>query len=172
MEILSPNTVLTRRGKLIKLTFSDIGQLRLEIEALEEISRQLFLEVHSLKNMQERQRWSRTLEGKYFNVLGHFFSLYCLWKIFIVSFVALLRIQVSSYPLTHSLLCLLVHSKYYLWSGREEGLRDPWTGNSGALVWLRDGRGVLESTRVISPRGLHHGHIHSRIVTHIDQGEY
>lgn len=63
--------------------FTDIGQLRLEISALEELSRQLFLEVHALRNMQERQRWARTLQGKYFNVLGHFFSLYCLWKIFI-----------------------------------------------------------------------------------------
>lgn len=63
--------------------FSDIGQLRLEIGALEELSRQLFLEVHEMRNMQERQRWARTLQGKYFNVLGHFFSLYCLWKIFI-----------------------------------------------------------------------------------------
>lgn len=63
--------------------WADIGQLRLEISALEELSRQLFLEVHDLRNMQERQRWARTLQGKYFNVLGHFFSLYCLWKIFI-----------------------------------------------------------------------------------------
>uniref|UniRef100_A0A182N342 Homeobox domain-containing protein n=1 Tax=Anopheles dirus TaxID=7168 RepID=A0A182N342_9DIPT len=61
----------------------NIGQLRLEISALEELSRQLFLEVHSMKNMQERERWAATLQGKYFNVLGHFFSLYCLWKIFI-----------------------------------------------------------------------------------------
>lgn len=71
---------------IVKICFpADIGQLRLEISALEEISRQLFLEVHSLKNMQERQRWSRTVEGKFFNVMGHFFSIYCLWKIFIVS---------------------------------------------------------------------------------------
>ncbi|XP_031634812.1 Golgi pH regulator [Contarinia nasturtii] len=61
----------------------NIGQLRLEIGGLEELSRQLFLEVHALRNMQERQRWARTLQGKYFNVLGHFFSLYCMWKIFI-----------------------------------------------------------------------------------------
>ncbi|XP_040162086.1 Golgi pH regulator [Anopheles arabiensis] len=61
----------------------NIGQLRLEISALEELSRQLFLEAHSMKNMQERERWAATLQGKYFNVLGHFFSLYCLWKIFI-----------------------------------------------------------------------------------------
>lgn len=41
------------------------------------------MEVHALKNMQERQRWATTLQGKYFNVLGHFFSVYCMWKIFI-----------------------------------------------------------------------------------------
>lgn len=70
---------------LIIISDTDIGQLRLEISALEELSRQLFLEVHALRNMQERQRWARTLQGKYFNVLGHFFSLYCLWKIFICS---------------------------------------------------------------------------------------
>ena len=64
----------------------DIGQLRLEISGLEELSRQLFLEAHDMKNMQERQRWSHTLQGRYFNVMGHFFSLYCLWKIFIVSY--------------------------------------------------------------------------------------
>lgn len=64
-------------------TFPDIGQLRLEIGGLEELARQLFLELHDMKDMQERQRWSVTLQGKYFNFLGHFFSLYCMWKIFI-----------------------------------------------------------------------------------------
>lgn len=63
--------------------FSDIGQLRLEISGLEDFSRHLFLEAHSLKTMQERQRWSSTLQGKYFNVLGTFFSIYCMWKILI-----------------------------------------------------------------------------------------
>ncbi|XP_063700242.1 Golgi pH regulator [Culicoides brevitarsis] len=60
----------------------NIGQLKLEIAALEEVSRQLFLEVHDLRTMQERERWANTLQGKYFNILGHFFSLYCLYKIF------------------------------------------------------------------------------------------
>ncbi|XP_055381520.1 Golgi pH regulator [Condylostylus longicornis] len=64
-------------------TSENIGQLRLEIAGLEELSRQLFLEINSLKNMQERQVWATTFQGKYFNILGYFFSLYCLWKIFI-----------------------------------------------------------------------------------------
>ena len=44
---------------------------------------QLFLEIHDLINMRERLDWSKTWQGKYFNFLGYFFSLYCTWKIFI-----------------------------------------------------------------------------------------
>lgn len=61
----------------------NIPQLRQDILALEELSRQLFLEIHDLHNMRERLEWSKTLQGKYFNFLGYFFSLYCTWKIFI-----------------------------------------------------------------------------------------
>lgn len=62
---------------------TDIGQLRLEISGLEDLARHLFLELHEMKEMQERQRWSKTLQGKWFNFLGLFFSIYCIWKIFI-----------------------------------------------------------------------------------------
>ncbi len=61
----------------------NIPQLKQDIQALEELSRHLFLEVHDLQNMRERNEWSQTLQGKYFNFLGYFFSLYCMWKIFI-----------------------------------------------------------------------------------------
>lgn len=60
----------------------DIGQLRLEISGLEELAHQLFLELNDMKNMQERQKWSSTWQGKYFNCLGLFFSGYCVYKIF------------------------------------------------------------------------------------------
>lgn len=61
----------------------DIGQLKQSVEALEEFSRQLFLETVELHNMLERIEWSHTFKGKYFNFIGYFFSLYCIWKIFI-----------------------------------------------------------------------------------------
>ncbi|XP_018324186.1 Golgi pH regulator [Agrilus planipennis] len=61
----------------------NISQLKFEIEGLEELSRQLFLETHENRNMLERIEWSKTWKGKYFNFLGYFFSLYCMWKIFI-----------------------------------------------------------------------------------------
>jgi len=61
----------------------NIPLLKADIQALEELSRQLFLEAHDMNNMRERVEWSRTCQGKYFNFLGYFFSLYCVWKIFI-----------------------------------------------------------------------------------------
>jgi hypothetical protein len=33
--------------------------------------------------MRERNEWSTTWQGRYFNFLGYFFSIYCIWKIFI-----------------------------------------------------------------------------------------
>ena len=61
----------------------NIPQLKQDIRILEELSRQLFLEIHDLINMRERLDWSKTWQGKYFNFLGYFFSIYCTWKIFI-----------------------------------------------------------------------------------------
>lgn len=61
----------------------DVKSLQIECVALEELSRQLYLESVDLHNTQEHARFSRTFMGRYFNVLGHFFSLYCSWKIFI-----------------------------------------------------------------------------------------
>lgn len=64
-------------------THENLPQLKQDIVALEELSRQLFMEIHDLQNMRERIEWSKTFQGKYFNFLGYFFSLYCTWKIFI-----------------------------------------------------------------------------------------
>lgn len=61
----------------------NISKLREEISALEELSRQLFLEAHDARTMREKIEWSKSFQGKYFNCLGYFFSLYCVWKIFI-----------------------------------------------------------------------------------------
>lgn len=61
----------------------NVPQLKQDIRAMEEVSRHLFLEAHDMQNTRERNEWSRTLQGRYFNFLGYFFSLYCMWKIFI-----------------------------------------------------------------------------------------
>ncbi|KAL1457488.1 hypothetical protein WDU94_007714, partial [Cyamophila willieti] len=61
----------------------NVWQLKQEVSGLEELSRQLYLEAHDTCNMMEKIQWSKTWKGKYFNILGYFFSLYCIWKILI-----------------------------------------------------------------------------------------
>ncbi|XP_075416644.1 Golgi pH regulator A isoform X2 [Tenrec ecaudatus] len=56
-----------------------------EADALEELSRQLFLETADLYATKERIEYSETFKGKYFNFLGYFFSIYCVWKIFMAT---------------------------------------------------------------------------------------
>lgn len=68
---------------LSSLSSENVNQVRKETQALEELSRQLFLELVDLKAMQQRMEWSKTLKGRYFHFIGYFFSLYCIWKIFI-----------------------------------------------------------------------------------------
>jgi hypothetical protein len=54
-----------------------------EISRFEEIYVQLSNDLVNLQAIQKRLEYSKTFKGKYFHVLGHFFSLYCIWKIFI-----------------------------------------------------------------------------------------
>ena len=62
-----------------------MSHLKQESSALEELSRQLFLETVDLQEAMDRIEYSKTFKGKYFNFLGHFFSGYCVYKIFMVS---------------------------------------------------------------------------------------
>uniref|UniRef100_A0A1I7Y9D6 Golgi pH regulator n=1 Tax=Steinernema glaseri TaxID=37863 RepID=A0A1I7Y9D6_9BILA len=62
---------------------NQIDTLNSEIEPLEEFSRHLFLEVVEMRNMRDRQIYSKTWMGQLFNILGYFFSVYCIWKIII-----------------------------------------------------------------------------------------
>ncbi|KXJ27213.1 Golgi pH regulator [Exaiptasia diaphana] len=59
------------------------SHLQTEVDAMEELSRQLFLEIVDLHCTRQRMEFSKTLQGKYFDFLGHIFSGYCIWKIFI-----------------------------------------------------------------------------------------
>lgn len=60
-----------------------LAALKREVSALEELSRQLFLESVELQNQRERLEWASTFQGRFFNFMGYFFSMYCSWKIFI-----------------------------------------------------------------------------------------
>nr|CAH8857293.1 unnamed protein product [Trichobilharzia regenti] len=81
-----PNTfwnMLRTVGMSISSPRVDEKVLKHEISVLEDLSRQLFLELHYLRTAQERVEFSKTWKGRYFNCLGYFFCGYCCWKIFI-----------------------------------------------------------------------------------------
>ncbi|KAL5499800.1 hypothetical protein EMCRGX_G011260 [Ephydatia muelleri] len=63
----------------------NIGSLSKEVLGLEEVSKQLFLDYVDMLSLKERIIYSKTLIGKYFDIVGHFFSIYCIYKIFISS---------------------------------------------------------------------------------------
>ena len=55
--------------------------LQAEIRGLEDLCSALFLEIHDIRLGLEREKLSRTLKGRVLNLLGHFLSLYCVYKV-------------------------------------------------------------------------------------------
>ncbi|RKO97262.1 LOW QUALITY PROTEIN: hypothetical protein CAUPRSCDRAFT_9916 [Caulochytrium protostelioides] len=86
---------------------ANIGVLQTEIDAL---STMLFVDLDDLNVEFQRVHFSYTWKGRYYNVLGHFFSIYCLWKV-LTSTINILFNRVD--PVTHS-LNMVVH-----WFGLE-----------------------------------------------------
>jgi len=84
----NPWNVLRRRftcGLInqIRSSHNNISLIKQDISTYEEIYSQLSNNLVNLQAIQQRIEFSKTFKGKYFHVLGHFFSLYCIWKIFI-----------------------------------------------------------------------------------------
>jgi len=66
----------------LRSTNETTAQLLDEITGLEELSRQLYLEIADMNAMRERLALSKTLLGRYFNFTGHIFTGYLAYKIF------------------------------------------------------------------------------------------
>ncbi|KAG9508745.1 Golgi pH regulator [Fragariocoptes setiger] len=65
---------------------NSLNQLKSDCKALEELTRQLFLELVDMRQMQQRKVWSQTWKGQYFNAIGYVFSVYLVCKIVICIF--------------------------------------------------------------------------------------
>uniref|UniRef100_A0A915E3S3 Golgi pH regulator n=1 Tax=Ditylenchus dipsaci TaxID=166011 RepID=A0A915E3S3_9BILA len=91
-----------------------ISTLQSEIIPLEEFGRHLFLELVELNNMKNRVEYSKTWQGKYFNVLGHFFSVYCIWKIFICTINIVFDRVGKVDPVTRGIEIVVKHMGYQI----------------------------------------------------------
>ena len=60
---------------------TQVYSLQHEIEALESLSEHLFVELNAAHLERRRMQEAKTWKGRYFHVLGHMLSLYCLYKL-------------------------------------------------------------------------------------------
>jgi len=59
----------------------NVQLLQRDVESMEELSRQIFLELVDLKTEKKRIVDSKTYKGRLYHFLGYFFSIYCCFKI-------------------------------------------------------------------------------------------
>ncbi|OUM66495.1 hypothetical protein PIROE2DRAFT_6217 [Piromyces sp. E2] len=72
---------ITQIFNIFKPKTNEISRLSEEIQELELFNRQLFQAIDELYIEKDKIAFSKTLQGKYNNILGYFFSGYCLYKI-------------------------------------------------------------------------------------------
>jgi len=61
------------------------------VRGLESLAKELFLEINELLEYRERIAYSRTLEGRFFNLMGYGFAVYCVYKVVMTTINIILR---------------------------------------------------------------------------------
>ncbi|RIA89758.1 Abscisic acid G-protein coupled receptor-domain-containing protein [Glomus cerebriforme] len=93
----------------IGISSESISMLRQEITGLENLGRQLFLDIEDLYQERDRIHYSKTWQGKYYNFMGYNFSIYCIYKIVMAIFNILLSRVGKTDPITYGLTLAIAY---------------------------------------------------------------
>ncbi|DAZ98673.1 TPA: hypothetical protein N0F65_008799 [Lagenidium giganteum] len=108
-----------------------IKSLETEIETLESLGKELFLEVHDMRDVQERSRRSRTLRGQVFNFLGYIMSGFCVYKMFMSTINVVFRRNREKDPITDAIEKLL-----YVWPSLAEMINLRFISEFASLAFV------------------------------------
>ncbi|KAG0331069.1 Golgi pH regulator B [Podila horticola] len=117
LKSMDPNA--SKVGGFVKKIFGSVSgrpegnnldSLRLELAALEGISRQLFLDIDDLYVEKTRLAFAKTWQGKYSNLMGYIFSVYCIYKL-AMAFINILFNRIGSTdPITNLISRFIAHT--------------------------------------------------------------
>eukprot|EP00833_Pecoramyces_ruminatium_P015942 jgi/Orpsp1_1/1189974/evm.model.d7180000075868.1 len=102
-EQQSQKQTITQIFSIFKPKTNEISKLNEEIQELELFNRQLFQAIDELYIEKDKIAFSQTWQGKYNNILGYFFSGYCLYKIVMTVINILFNRIGETDPITYGL---------------------------------------------------------------------
>lgn len=86
----------------------DVSRLQLEIAALVEMNKVMFVDLSEMKLGQEAVRQSMTRRGRFFNMLGYFLSVYCLYKMVMATVNIIFDRDPTKDPVTRGFEIILI----------------------------------------------------------------
>lgn len=79
---------------------ANIRHLKSEIKSLNYLSNNLMNEITELRENQLQIYQSKTIKGKFFNIIGYIFSIYCIYRIFMSTINLIFKRNPKKDPIT------------------------------------------------------------------------
>ncbi|KAF0698552.1 Aste57867_10834 [Aphanomyces stellatus] len=115
-----------------------IQNLQAEVKVLETLGQELFLELHAMRELQQRAIEKRTLKGRLFNWIGYAFCVFCVYKMIMSTVNVVFRRDRDKDPITS-----VVEKILYLWPSLTSWINVRFIANLSSLIFI----GILVFTQ-------------------------